>query len=323
VEIVPHDIDFNRLDQIIRRRIPSGREVRRTPHPLHEQADLNSLRCRNNVNIDRARHSIGTLGGGNHFIEVAEDGEGGLYAVVHSGSRHIGHEVATYYQREAVKQLSGTSQAQIDRIIEDLKAKGRKKEIARTLRRLKREAGKKLPVPQDLAYVEGRLMDDYLHDMAIIQRFAVLNRQAMVDILMESMGWVEKSRFTTIHNYVELQSMVLRKGAVSAKAGEKLLIPINMRDGSLICEGLGNPDWNYSAPHGAGRLMSRRAAFSSLNLGDYRSQMKGIFTTSVNLDTLDEAPMAYKSIDFIRQSITPTAKVLHQIKPLYNFKASE
>mgnify|MGYP000947253351 FL=1 len=323
VEIVPHDIDFNRLDQIIRRRIPSGREVRRTPHPLHEQADLNSLRCRNNVNIDRARHSIGTLGGGNHFIEVAEDGEGGLYAVVHSGSRHIGHEVATYYQREAVKQLSGTSQAQIDRIIEDLKAKGRKKEIARTLRRLKREAGRKLPVPQDLAYVEGRLMDDYLHDMAIIQRFAVLNRQAMVDILMESMGWVEKSRFTTIHNYVELQSMVLRKGAVSAKAGEKLLIPINMRDGSLICEGLGNPDWNYSAPHGAGRLMSRRAAFSSLNLGDYRSQMKGIFTTSVNLDTLDEAPMAYKSIDFIRQSITPTAKVLHQIKPLYNFKASE
>ena len=323
VEIVPHDIDFNRLDQIIRRRIPSGREVRRTPHPLHEQADLGSLRCRNNVNIDRARHSIGTLGGGNHFIEVAEDGEGGLYAVVHSGSRHIGHEVATYYQREAVKQLSGTSQAQIDRIIEDLKAKGRKKEIARTLRRLKREAGRKLPVPQDLAYVEGRLMDDYLHDMAIIQRFAVLNRQAMVDILMESMGWVEKSRFTTIHNYVELKSMVLRKGAVSAKAGEKLLIPINMRDGSLICEGLGNPDWNYSAPHGAGRLMSRRAAFSSLNLGDYRSQMKGIFTTSVNLDTLDEAPMAYKSIDFIRQSITPTAKVLHQIKPLYNFKASE
>lgn len=323
VEIVPHDIDFNRLDQIIRRRIPSGREVRRTPHPLHEQADLGSLRCRNNVNLNRARHSIGTLGGGNHFIEVAKDGEGGLYAVVHSGSRHIGHEVATYYQREAVKQLSGTSQAQIDRIIEDLKAKGRKKEIARTLRRLKREAGRKLPVPQDLAYVEGRLMDDYLHDMAIIQRFAVLNRQAMVDILMESMGWVEKSRFTTIHNYVELQSMVLRKGAVSAKAGEKLLIPINMRDGSLICEGLGNPDWNYSAPHGAGRLMSRRAAFSSLNLGDYRSQMKGIFTTSVNLDTLDEAPMAYKSIDFIRQSITPTAKVLHQIKPLYNFKASE
>lgn len=323
VEIVPHDIDFNRLDQIIRRRIPSGREVRRTPHPLHEQADLGSLRCRNNVNLNRARHSIGTLGGGNHFIEVAEDGEGGLYAVVHSGSRHIGHEVATYYQREAVKQLSGTSQAQIGRIIEDLKAKGRKKEIARTLRRLKREAGRKLPVPQDLAYVEGRLMDDYLHDMAIIQRFAVLNRQAMVDILMESMGWVEKSRFTTIHNYVELQSMVLRKGAVSAKAGEKLLIPINMRDGSLICQGLGNPDWNYSAPHGAGRLMSRRAAFSSLNLGDYRSQMKGIFTTSVNLDTLDEAPMAYKSIDFIRQSITPTAKVLHQIKPLYNFKASE
>ena len=166
-------------------------------------------------------------------------------------------------------------------------------------------------------------MADYLHDMAIIQRFAVLNRKAMVDILFDGMSWEEKSRFTTIHNYVEIGSMLLRKGAVSAKAGEKLLIPINMRDGSLICEGLGNPDWNYSAPHGAGRLMSRRAAFSNLNLKEYKAQMEGIFTTSINRDTLDEAPMAYKSIDFIMQSITPTAKILHQIKPLYNFKASE
>jgi RNA-splicing ligase RtcB len=290
---------------------------------LHEQADLDSLRCREKVNLNRARHSIGTLGGGNHFIEIAQDEEGGIYAVVHSGSRHIGHEVATYYQREAVKQLSGTSKAQLGELMAELKAQGREREIAPTLKRLKKDESRKLPVPRDLAYVEGQLMADYLHDMAIIQRFAVLNRKAMVDILFDGMSWEEKSRFTTIHNYVEIGSMLLRKGAVSAKAGEKLLIPINMRDGSLICEGLGNPDWNYSAPHGAGRLMSRRAAFSNLNLKEYKAQMEGIFTTSINRDTLDEAPMAYKSIDFIMQSITPTAKILHQIKPLYNFKASE
>jgi len=323
VEITRKNLDFDRLDYLIRRQIPSGRDVRRTPHPLHEQADLDSLRCRKKVNLNRARHSIGTLGGGNHFIEIAQDEEGGVYAVVHSGSRHIGHEVATYYQREAVKQLSGTSKAQLDELMAELKAQDREREIAPTLKRLKKDEGRKLPVPRDLAYVEGQLMADYLHDMTIIQRFAVLNRKAMVDILFEGMGWEEKSHFTTIHNYIEIGSMLLRKGAVSAKAGEKLLIPINMRDGSLICEGLGNPDWNYSAPHGAGRLMSRRAAFSNLNLKEYKAQMEGIFTTSVNRDTLDEAPMAYKSIDFIMQSITPTAKVLHQIKPLYNFKASE
>lgn len=323
VEITQKNLDFDRLDYLIRKRIPSGRDVRDTPHPLHEQADLDSLRCREKVNLNRARHSIGTLGGGNHFIEIAQDEEGRVYAVVHSGSRHIGHEVATYYQREAVKQLSGTSKAQLDELMAELKAQGREREIAPTLKRLKKDEGRKLPVPRDLAYVEGQLMADYLHDMAIIQRFAVLNRKAMVDILFDDMSWEEKSRFTTIHNYVEIGSMLLRKGAVSAKAGEKLLIPINMRDGSLICEGLGNPDWNYSAPHGAGRLMSRRAAFSNLNLKEYKAQMEGIFTTSVNRDTLDEAPMSYKSIDFIMQSITPTANILHQIKPLYNFKASE
>lgn len=323
VKIAPKHIDFDRLDYLIRRHIPSGRDVRKAPHPLVEEANLDSLRCRYKVNLDRARHSIGTLGGGNHFIEVTQDEEGGLYAVVHSGSRHIGHEVATYYQREAVKQLSGTTDAQIDRLTKELKSQGRQKEIAHTIKRLKKDEGKKLPVPKDLAYVEGQLMDDYLHDMGIIQKFAVLNRKAMVDIIMEGMGWEEISRFTTVHNYVELKSMVLRKGAVSAKAGEKLLIPINMRDGSLICEGFGNPDWNHSAPHGAGRLMSRREAFSSLNMKDYRRQMEGIFTTSVNKDTLDEAPMAYKSMDFIKQAIIPTAKILHQITPLYNFKASE
>ena len=323
VEIAPHEIAFDRLDHLIRTRIPSGRDVRTDAHPFHEQADLDSLRCRDQVNLDRARRSIGTLGGGNHFIEVARDEEGRLYVLVHSGSRHIGHEAATYYQSEAVKQLSGASNSQLDQLIAELKAQGRYKEIAPAIRRIKKEAGKNLPVPQDLAYAEGQLMQDYLHDMGILQHFAVLNRQAMVDILLEGMKWEEKSRFTTIHNYVELGSMVLRKGAVSAKAGEKLLIPINMRDGSLICEGLGNPDWNCSAPHGAGRLMSRRAAFSSLSLKDYQAQMAGIYTTSVSRDTLDEAPMAYKSIDFIRQAITPTAKILRRIKPLYNFKASE
>ncbi|NMD37645.1 MAG: RtcB family protein [Christensenellaceae bacterium] len=323
VKIDKDDVDFDKLDKLIRREIPSGRDIRKKPHSFHEQSNIDNLRCWDKVKLDRARHSIGTLGGGNHFIEIAKDEEGTLYAVVHSGSRHIGHEVATYYQNEAVKQLSGISKDQVDDMIAELKAKGRKKEIDRTLRRIKREAKRNLPVPKDLTYVEGQLMADYLHDMEIIQNFAKLNRQAMVDILLKGMGWEEQSRFTTIHNYVELSSMILRKGAVSAKLGEKLLIPINMRDGSLICEGLGNEDWNYSAPHGAGRLMSRRDAFRNLNMKEYKSQMVGIFTTSVHQDTLDEAPMAYKSMDFIKESITPTAKILHHIKPLYNFKASE
>ncbi len=322
VKLAETKIDYATLDNLIRRDIPSGREIRDTNHPLNSEINLEELCCFHEVNLNRAKRSIGTLGGGNHFIEVDRSDSGDLYLVIHSGSRHIGTEVADYYQEEAYKTLCGSSKRQIDETIAQLKAEGRRSEIADTIKRLRtqehNEAG---AIPKDLAYVSGELFDNYIHDMKIIQRFAVLNRQAMTEVIMRGMKLTETDRFTTIHNYIDTDSMILRKGAVSAKAGERLLIPINMRDGSLICMGRGNEDWNCSAPHGAGRLMSRIAAFKSLSMDKYVSEMSGIFTTSVNKQTLDESPMAYKSIDEITSHITPTAEIVERIRPTYNFKA--
>ena len=178
-------------------------------------------------------------------------------------------------------------------------------------------------MPRNLAWVEGQLFEDYIHDMRIVQRFAVLNRKAMTDVILSGLGLTAAEQFTTIHNYIDTDAMILRKGAVSAKKGEKLLIPINMRDGSLICIGRGNPDWNCSAPHGAGRLMSRKQAFAQLSLDEYRSEMAGIYTTSVMQETLDESPMAYKTMDEIVSQIGPTAEIVEHIRPVYNFKAAE
>ncbi|MCL1876274.1 MAG: RtcB family protein [Synergistaceae bacterium] len=322
-EIAESEIDFEKLDKAIRRGIPSGRDVRRDYHALNGEIDLTELRCAAHVKLDRARHSIGTLGGGNHFIEVNKADDGKLYVVVHSGSRHIGTEVAEYYQVQAWKTLSGNSKSQLDEVIAQLKSEGRQKEIKQATDRLKRDGAGKVSVPKDLAYVEGSLFKDYIHDMKIIQRFAVLNRQAMMDVILRDMKLEKASGFTTIHNYIDTDSMILRKGAVSAKNGEMLLIPINMRDGSLICIGRGNADWNYSAPHGAGRIMSRSAATRSLSMEEYKAEMKGIYTTCVNKDTLDESPMAYKSMQSIIEQIHPTAEIVKRIKPVYNFKAGE
>jgi len=291
VELSEREINYEKLDRVIRSSIPAGRKIRDNHHSFNSEIDLTKLRCAAKVDLNRARYSIGTLGGGNHFIEVDCAENGTLYVVVHSGSRHIGTEVADYYQNEAYKQL--------------------KKE------------GNPVNVPKDLAYVSGYLFDDYIHDMKIIQQFAVLNRKAMMDVILAKMGLTTVSEFTTIHNYIDTDAMILRKGAVSAKQDEKLLIPINMRDGSLICVGKGNNDWNQSAPHGAGRIMSRTAAMHSLSMEKYRAEMAGIFTTCVGKDTLDESPMAYKNIESIISQITPTAKILLQIKPVYNFKAGE
>ncbi len=322
VRIAQQNIDFAKLDALIRRDIPSGRDIRDTPHPLHEEIDVDALRCARHVKTGRARRSIGTLGGGNHFIEVARDEEGQLYIVVHSGSRHLGFEVAAHYQNEGFQALCGHARHQIEETIERLKQEGNKKEIQKAIKALKKQ---RLPdnLPRDLAYVEGPLFDDYIHDMALVQRFAVLNRKAMMDIILTGMGLDMLEEFTTIHNYIDLDTMVLRKGAVSAKKGEKLLIPINMRDGSLICVGKGNEEWNQSAPHGAGRLMSRRDAFNTLSLEEYKQQMAGIYTTSVSRDTLDEVPMAYKPMDDIVTEIAPTADIIAHIKPVYNYKAAE
>ena len=323
VRITEKAIDFARLDEIIRKYIPCGREVRKQPHKLNNQIDLTQLRCSPYVNLSRAQRSIGTLGGGNHFIEVDRGENGDLFIVVHSGSRHIGNEVAKYYQTEAFKALCGNARFQLDAEIERTKAGGNTKEIHKRIKQLKQQRCMAPPIPRDLCYVEGRLFDDYIHDMKIIQRFAALNRKAMMDVILNGMELTAVEQFTTIHNYIDTDHMILRKGAVSAQAGEKLLIPINMRDGSLICIGKGNEDWNRSAPHGAGRLMSRKDAFASLSIDEYRQEMAGIYTTCVDPATLDEAPMAYKSMDEIVAQIGPTAEIVERIKPVYNFKAAD
>jgi RNA-splicing ligase RtcB len=316
-------IDFGTLDALIRAEIPCGREIRKTFHRLNDEIDLTALRCLSHVKLERARRSVGTLGGGNHFIEIDYDEDGLLYVVIHSGSRHIGHEVAKYYQTEGFNALYGKSRYQLDELIARLKADGRAKEIETAVKERRANSAAAINIPVDLAYVEGQLFDDYIHDMKIIQKFAVLNRRAMMSVIIEGMGFTPEESFTTIHNYVDTDAMILRKGAVSAKKGEKLLIPINMRYGSLICIGKGNPDWNESAPHGAGRLMSRTKAFDTLSLDEYRERMKGVFSTCVVPDTLDESPMAYKDADEIISQIGPTAEKVQHITPLYNFKAAE
>lgn len=313
-------IEPQKLDKVIRANIPSGFEIHTEPHVFAKRIDLSELYCVKEVNTDRAYHSIGTLGGGNHFIEANKDDDGNIYIVVHSGSRHLGLEIANYYQEAAYKSLTSYSKEEIEATIEELKASGRQKEIQTVLNSLK---AKKSPVPKNLAYVEGELYDRYLHDMEIAQRFAELNRQAMMDTIARGMGFHVVEQFTTIHNYIDVENMILRKGSVSAQAGERLLIPINMRDGSLLCTGKGNEDWNFSAPHGAGRLMSRSAAKETFTVSEFKKQMEGIYTTSVNRSTLDECPMAYKGIDDIVCNIEPTVSIDAIIKPIYNFKAGD
>ena len=321
VRVNARELDFGKLDDLIHSCIPSGREVRRTPHPLNAEIDLSRLRCASHVDLDRASLSIGTLGGGNHFIEVDRGENGDLYIVVHSGSRHLGCEVADFYQSEGRKALCGNARHQIDRTIAELKAQGRSREIQSALERLSQAPS--ADIPEELTWVEGSLFEDYIHDMRIVQHFAALNRKAMMDVILEGMGLTAVDQFTTIHNYIDTDHMILRKGSVSAQAGEKLLIPINMRDGSLVCLGKGNPDWNCSAPHGAGRLMSRNAARSQLSMAQYREEMSGVYTSCINESTLDESPMAYKDMAEIISQIGPSVDILERIKPVYNFKASE
>ena len=314
-------IELQKLDKLIYEKIPSGFQIREKTHRYYEQIDLEELYCYRQIHAVRAEKSLGTLGGGNHFIEVDKDEEGTIYVVVHSGSRHLGVEVAQYYQEEAYKALNGQTKKDIDQRIADLKAQGREKEIQKSIAELKNTV--KTNIPKVLAYVSGELFDQYIHDMKIVQNYAGLNRKAMMDEIIKGMKLHVTSQFTTIHNYIDTDAMILRKGAVSAKKGEKLLIPINMRDGSLICTGRGNDDWNQSAPHGAGRLMSRSAAKQSFTVSEFRKQMNGIYSTSVNKETLDECPMAYKGMDEIVKNITDTAVIDNVLRPIYNFKASE
>lgn len=316
-------LELEKLDKLIYEKIPSGYGVRDTAHRLNDEIDLNELRCRKEarLNLERAVRSLGTLGGGNHFIEVDKDEEGELYLVIHSGSRHLGLEVAGFYQDQAYRKLNGNTREDEKALIAAYRAEGREKEIEKALKKLKKQV--RTEIPKALAYLSGALMEDYIHDMHIVQRFAMLNRKAMMDELVRGMKLKVEEEFTTIHNYIDTESMILRKGAVSAKAGEKLLIPVNMRDGSLICVGKGNEEWNFSAPHGAGRLMSRTQAKKTWTVSEFKKQMKGIYTTSVNAATLDECPMAYKGMEDIVRNIGETAEIVKVIRPVYNFKAGD
>ena len=322
VQIKEKEIDFEKLDNLIKEQIPAGSDVRNEVHHNANKTNVFDLKI-----IDKKEHlekelkSIGTLGGGNHFIEVDKDDEGNLYIVVHSGSRHLGKEVADKYQALAFKQMSGSSDDEIRKVIEELKAKGRKTEIESTIKKLRE--GVNLEIKKELTYLKGELFDDYIHDMKIMQEFADINRKTMMQIIIDGIGLTVVDQFTTIHNYIDTDNMILRKGSVSAQKGEKILIPINMRDGSLICIGKGNPDWNYSAPHGAGRLLSRGQSRRTLSVEEFKKQMEGIYSTTVNESTLDESPMAYKDMKDIVDNIEPTAEIIKTIKPIYNFKASE
>ena len=313
-------IDLEMLDKVIYATIPSGSDCREEKHAYAAKIDLSKLKCFKFVKSELAYKSIGSLGGGNHFIEVDKDDEGNLYLVVHSGSRHLGVEVASYYQAEAYRQMCGNAAYQIKQLIEDLKAQGKDKEIQTKIDEARKT---QVDYPQESAYLEGGLFEDYIHDMKIVQQFATLNRQAMMDEIVSKMGLTVVEQFTTIHNYIDTDYMILRKGAISARKGEKVLIPINMRDGSLICVGKGNDDWNQSAPHGAGRILSRGKARATLTMEEFKNEMKGIYSTSVKKSTLDESPMAYKSLNDIVSNVAPTVDICKHIKPIYNFKASE
>lgn len=320
VRIKGRKLEVEQLDKLIKFNIPSGFDIREKQHRYAEKARLEELRCAEQVNLDRAYRSLGTLGGGNHFIE-ADKGEDGIYIVIHSGSRHLGVEVAKFYQKRAIEELKHSGDDDVRKLIDEMKLQGREKEIEAAVREHNSQAKK--AVPDHLAYVYGTAFDDYIHDMKIVQEFAMLNRKAMMDEIVRGMKLKVEDEFTTIHNYIDTEKMIVRKGSVSAQSGERLIIPINMRDGSLICIGKGNDDWNCSAPHGAGRLFSRSQAKQNFTVSEYKKQMSGIYSTTINQSTLDECPMAYKSMDDIVKNIGDTVEITEVIKPIYNFKAGE
>ena len=317
------DIDFAKVDEAAHY-IPSGRD---TWEGRTERFDLTGLRCyRSLKHAKRLEKSLGTLGGGNHFIEIDTASDGAKYLVIHSGSRNLGKQVAEFYQQLAVDLNAGKADyfERRDELIRIYKEQGRRSEIQKALKSMEKEwKAKKPTIPEDLCYLYGKYLDDYLHDVEICQRFARRSREKMAEIIMERAGLTAVSAFHTVHNYIDTEEMILRKGAVAAHSGELLLIPINMRDGSVLARGRGNPEWNYSAPHGAGRLMSRTQARESLSMDEYMETMRGIYTTSVNNSTIDEAPMAYKSLEDIIDIIRESVDVIEILKPVYNFKASE
>lgn len=318
------DIDFEKLDRVIREHIPCGYNIHDGRKVRFDR--IQDLRCyRELKDTGRFERSIGTLGGGNHFIEIDEGTDGKKYLVIRTGSRNLGKQVADYYQNLAVELMEGKGElyAKQEQLIADYKAQGRRNEIQAAIKELHRAyTPNPLDIPKDLCYLTGKYREDYLHDMQICQDFAKVNRKYIGLTILDEMDWHQISYFETIHNYIEFDTNMVRKGAISAKAGEKLLIPINMRDGCIVGIGRGNEDWNCSAPHGAGRIMSRSKAREIVSVDEFREAMDGIYTTSVGESTVDEAPMVYKPMDEIIENIKDTVDILEIIKPVYNFKAS-
>lgn len=315
------DIDFEAVDEACHY-VPSGMSVW---EGRQERFDLQALRCfRELRDSKRLERSLGTLGGGNHFIEIDMAADKTKYLVIHTGSRNLGKQVAEIYQQLAIDLNKGkeTYFKQRDEIIRTYKEQGRRSEIQAALNAIAWNA-RETTIPEDLCFLYGRYFEDYLFDVEICQRFAKRNREIIAGVILKRCGMNAKDAFHTIHNYIDTDEMILRKGAIAAHEGEKVLIPINMRDGSVLAVGKGNPEWNYSAPHGAGRIMSRSNAFRSLSMEEYRKEMAGIYTTSVNENTLDEAPMAYKSLEDIIDVIAQSVEVIEVLKPIYNYKASE
>ncbi|MFR6098724.1 MAG: RtcB family protein [Thomasclavelia ramosa] len=326
VDLKDSQIDLEKLDQIIRKYIPSGTSVHSGRIMRFDK--LQELYCyRELKDSKRIERSIGTLGGGNHFIEVDVDENNHSYLVIHTGSRNLGKQVAQYYQNLAYDLMAGKDDLLLkqEQLIVDYKKQGRKDELQEAIKELRKNfIAKEVQLPKELCYLSGKYRDQYLHDMAICQEYATLNRQMIAKIILKQLldrSLEEFDYFETIHNYIDHDENIMRKGAVSAKLNEKILIPINMRDGSLICLGKGNEEWNQSAPHGAGRLYSRQKAKELFSLNEFEDQMQGIYSTSINQHTLDECPMAYKSMDDIVNNIGETATIIQVIKPIYNFKA--
>lgn len=334
VEIEDKKIDLQRLDKCIHRTIPCGSGVRNKLHRWADQIDVTELRCWDKLKAKGRkdpRLAIGTLGSGNHFLELDNNSVNDLFLVIHTGSRNLGLQVAEYYQQAAYDTLHGKDayheakmKAERQAIVTSLTEQGREKEIAKALEEYVYDPGipqELLDIPFELCYVTEELFDDYIHDVRIMQKYAELNRAAISDTIQCGMRYKIKNEWETVHNYIDTDNMILRKGAISAQKDEIAIIPMNMRDGSLIVKGKGNPDWNYSAPHGAGRLLSRTEAKNSIPMKDYKNSMEGIYTTSVSASTLDEAPQAYKPMEEIIANIQDTCEIINVIKPIYNFKA--
>ena len=323
VNLGKQELDLPKIDEAAHY-IPSGMNVW---EGRREKFDLTDLRCyRSLQDAKRLTRSLGTLGGGNHFIEIDRAADGTQYLVIHSGSRNLGKQVAEIYQKLAVELAHGKGSLfeARDALIAKYKAEGRRTEIQAAIEALVKEFRETEPdIPADLCFLSGKYLEDYLHDVEICQRFACRSRELMAEILLDRAGLTGTDGFHTIHNYIDTKEMILRKGAIAAHKGEKVLIPINMRDGSVLAVGKGNPEWNYSAPHGAGRIMSRTQAKQTLDLEEYRAAMEGVYTTSVNAGTLDEAPMAYKSLEDIIGVIRDSVDVIEVLKPVYNFKADD